>query len=81
MNVNDPAEPTAKVVALALVIAGAWLMVSVKFWLEDEITFVAVMVNVYVPPEPAAGVPLNTPAGDNVTPPGNVSVSENVGAG
>jgi len=31
VTVNEPAVPTTKVVLLALVIAGAWFTVSVKF--------------------------------------------------
>jgi hypothetical protein len=44
--------------------------------------FVAVKVSGYVPPDPAAGVPVRTPvAGVNVTPAGSVPVTLNVGAG
>jgi len=32
VTVNVPALPTANVVLLALVMAGAWFTVSVKFW-------------------------------------------------
>ena len=33
VTVNDPAVPTTNVVLFALVMAGAWLTVSVKLWL------------------------------------------------
>ena len=41
----------------------------------------AVIVIGYVPPVPAAGVPLNTPAAESVTPLGKVPVCEKLGAG
>ena len=62
VTVKVPAEPTVKVVAVALVITGAWLTVSVKFWTgEEPDPFVAWNVIAYVPPVPAPGVPLSVP--------------------
>src|SRR5438128_8844646 len=63
--------------------AGAWLIVRVKLWVAFVPTpLVAVKVIGYVPPVPAAGVPLKTPVPTlNVTPPGNVPVSLKAGAG
>src|SRR6267378_2489101 len=83
VTVNEPAVPTVNVVLLALVMAGAWLIVRVKLWVAFVPTpLVAVKVSGYVPPVPAAGVPLSTPVATlNVTPPGNVPVSLRVGVG
>jgi len=82
VTVNVPRVPTVKVVLLALVIAGAWSTVSVKLCIVLPELLVALKVSGYVPPVPAAGVPLRTPvAGANVTPVGNVPVSLNVGLG
>ena len=45
VTVNDPAVPTAKVLALALVMAGAWSTVRVKLWVASGDTpLAAVMV-------------------------------------
>jgi hypothetical protein len=56
--------------------------VSVKFWVALPEVLVALNMIGYVPPVPAAGVPLRTPVVVlNVTPVGNVPVSLNVGAG
>jgi len=45
VTANVPAVPTVKVVLLALVIAGAWRTVSVKFWVAFGVTpLVAVKV-------------------------------------
>ena len=58
VTVNVPGVPTVKVVAAALVIAGALLTVSVKFCVAGVPTpFAAVNVSGYAPPVPAAGVP------------------------
>ncbi len=38
VTVKVPAVPTVKVVLFALVIAGAWLTVSVKFWVASAPT-------------------------------------------
>jgi hypothetical protein len=81
--------PTVNVVVFALVIVGAvWAVftVRVKPWLAGVPTpLLAVMVREYVPPLPAAGVPLNVavpfPLFTNVTPLGSVPVSVSVGAG
>ena len=68
---------------LTLVIAGAWSTVSVKLWLAGWPTpFAAVKVSAYVPPVPAAGVPLKTPVEElKLRPLGNVPVSLKVGTG
>ena len=83
VRVKLPALPTVNVALLALVIAGAWLTVSVKLWLAGWPTpFAAVKVTAYVPPEPAAGVPLSTPVEAlKVTPVGNAPDSLSVEAG
>jgi hypothetical protein len=54
--------------------------VSVKLWLAGWPTpFAAVKVTAYVPPAPAAGVPLSTPVDVlNVTPAGNAPDSVRV---
>ena len=76
-----PAVPVEKVV-LVLVMAGAWLTVRVKVWVALGVTpLAAVKCREYVPPVPAAGVPLSTPvAALNVTPPGKVPVSLRLGS-
>ena len=57
-----PARAGANVALFALVIAGAWFTVSVNDCCGEELTtFVAVNVIAYVPPVPAAGVPLSVP--------------------
>src|SRR5262245_66166377 len=63
--------------------AGAWLTVSVKFWVAFGGTpLAAVNVIGYVPPVPAAGVPESTPVPAlNVTPEGNAPLSLSVGVG
>jgi hypothetical protein len=73
-------------VVFPLVIAGAWFTVSVKLWLAGLPTpLLAVKVSTYVPPLPAAGIPLSVavpfPLSLNVTPLGNVPVSVSVGVG
>jgi hypothetical protein len=81
--------PTVNVVVFALVIAGAVcavFTVRVKPWLAGVPTpLLAVMVREYVPPLPAAGVPLNVavpfPLFTNVTPLGSAPVSVSVGVG
>ncbi len=59
------------------------MTVNVKDWVAFVPTpLVAVKVSGYVPPVPAAGMPLNIPvAGTKVTPVGRVPVTERVGAG
>ena len=83
VTVNVPAVPAVNVAAFALVIAGAWSTVRVKVWVALGVTpLAAVKVRGYVPPVPAAGVPLSTPvAALNVTPLGNVPLSLSVGVG
>src|SRR5207245_7880099 len=83
VTVKLPAVPTVNVVLLALVMAGAWFTVSVKLWVALLPTpLAAVNVMGYVPPVPAAGVPLSTPVvALNVTPLGKVPVSLKVGVG
>ena len=54
----------------------------VKVWVASGLTpFVAVIVNVYVPPEPSAGVPesvaVPSPLSVNATPVGSAPVSDN----
>jgi hypothetical protein len=85
-TVNVPATPTEKVVLLALVIAGAWSTVSVKACEAGVPTpLLAVKVSGYVPPVPAAGVPINVPVpfalATNVTPLGRTPASVMEGAG
>ena len=83
VTVKLPALPTVNVVLLALVIAGAWLTVSVKLCVAAEPTpLEAVNVRLYVPAVPTAGVPLNTPVDAlKVTPVGNAPDSPRVAAG
>jgi len=82
ITVNVPAALTVNVVLFALVIAGDWVTVNLKFWVAfGEMPFEAVMVIGYVPPVFAAGVPLSTPADERVTPLGSAPVSLKVGAG
>src|SRR5262245_53978049 len=62
VTVNAPAVPTLNVALLALVMAGAWLTLSVKLWVgEGPAVLVAVNVIAYAPPVPAAGVPASVP--------------------
>src|SRR5260221_555663 len=62
VTVKVPAPPTVNVVALALVIAGAVLTVSVKLCVAFAPTPLAgVNVSEYVPAVPPAGVPARTP--------------------
>jgi hypothetical protein len=82
VTVKVPAAPTLKVALFALVIIGAWSTVSVKLCEVVPELLVALKVIEYVPPVPAAGVPLRTPVVVlNVTPVGSAPVSLNVGAG
>src|SRR2546426_11371 len=79
VTVNVPALPTVKVAALALVMRGAWLTVSVKDCVASgSPPLLAVMVRGYDPPVPAADVPLNIavplPLFVNVTPVGSAPV-------
>ena len=76
--------PAVHVVWSALVIPGAWLTVRVKLWVASGLTpFVAVMVNGYVPLEPAAGVPARvavpSPLSLNLTPDGTGPFSDKPG--
>jgi hypothetical protein len=82
VTVKEPAVFTTNVVLFALVMAGAWFTVRVKLCVASgETPLLAVIVIAYVPPEPAAGVPLSTPAELSVTPPGSAPVLLKVGAG
>ena len=86
VTVNVPAVPSRKVVLLALVIAGPGVTVSVKACVPfGEIPLLAVMVMLYVPPVPVAGVPLSVAVplalSVKVTPVGNAPVSVIAGAG
>ena len=80
VTVNVPALPTMNVAALALVIAGAWLTVSLKTCVASGVTpLLAVIVSRYDPPVAAAGVPLRVavplPLFVNVTPVGSAPLS------
>src|SRR5271166_6919571 len=67
---------------LGVVIGGLGITVRVKFWVTELTVLAAVKVREYVPPVPAAGVPLSTPvAASNVTPLGKAPVSLSVGVG
>ena len=75
--------PSGKVVLAALVMAGAWSTVSVNAWVVRlDGALLAVIVMLYTPPPPAAGVPLNVavpllPA-VKLTPPGRFPLSLSV---
>src|SRR5437870_5783148 len=70
------------VLVAVVVITGGWLTVSVKFCVAFGLTpLLAVIVKVYVPPDPTAGVPLRTPVALKVTPLGRVPVTLKVGVG
>ena len=58
LNVNTFGWPCDKVAVAALVIFGGWLTCSVKTWLVDPEVLLAVIWKLYVPPLPAAGVPV-----------------------
>src|SRR6267143_399673 len=84
VTVNVPATPTWNEVAFALVIAGAWPTVSVKFCVTFGVTpFCAVNVMANVPD--AVGVPLSVPVplplSRNVTPAGKAPLSVMLGVG
>jgi len=85
VTVKLPAPPTVKVVLVALVIAGAWSTVNVKFCVALVPTpLLAVNVMGYALPVPAAGVPLSVPVPGEalkVTPAGSVPDSVIVGVG
>ena len=83
VTVKVLATPTPKVAEAALVIAGAWFTVKVNDCTAGApLPLDALNVNGYVPPVPAAAVPARVavPFGFevNVTPAGNVPVSEMV---
>ena len=82
VTVKVPATPTAKAVDAALVIAGAWSTVNVKVWVASGATpLTAMIVNTYVPPLPAEGVPESVAVplrlSTKVTPVGSAPVSVN----
>jgi hypothetical protein len=80
VTVKVPGTPVWKAAALALVIAGGWFTVSVKFCVAfGSVPLAAVIVIGKLPP--AAGVPESTPAVLSVTPAGRAPVAEKVGAG
>ena len=59
VTVKLPALPAVKVALLALVMAGAWSTVSVNAWVVViDAALLALIVKLYTPPLPAAGVPL-----------------------
>jgi len=79
---NELAIPMMKVLLFPLVMAGGWSTVSVKLCVALGPTpLLAMMVNVYMPPVPAAGVPRSTPNEVNATPLGRAPDSVKVGAG
>src|SRR5579884_3689278 len=84
-TVKLPAEPAVKVALLPLVKVGASLTVRVKVWVASgEVPLLAVKCRAWVPPVPAADVPLSTPvAGLKETPAGRLSplLSLSAGAG
>ena len=65
--------------------AGRPTTVRVKCWMSEPATFVAVIVNGYVPPVPAAGVPASiavpSPLSLNLTPRGSAPFSDKPGVG
>jgi hypothetical protein len=82
VTLKDPNVPTINVALFALVMTAAWFTVSVKFCVAfGKIPFEAVTMIGYIPPVPAAGVPLSTPAAFSVTPDGSTPLSVNVEAG
>ena len=86
VTANVPAVPTVNVVLLALVMAGVWSTVSVKLCVASvPIPLWALTVIAYVPPVPAAGVPLSVAVpfalSTNVTPLGSAPVSVKDGLG
>jgi hypothetical protein len=82
VTVNEPRVPAVNVVLAALLITGVWSTVSVKLCVAfGETPLLAVIVMGYVPPVPAAGVPLSKPAEVSVTPLGSEPVSLKVGTG
>ena len=80
-TLNEPALPTVKVVAFALVIAGAALTTTVKACVAfGSVPLVAVSVTGKDPL--CVGVPDSSPAADSVRPVGSVpAVTLTVGAG
>jgi hypothetical protein len=85
VTVNDAEEPTLQVALFALVIAGAWFTLNVKLCDAFPALSLALMVIGYVPPLPAAGVPLNVPVplplSTKATPLGSAPVSVKAGVG
>src|SRR6185295_16224932 len=80
VTVNVPPVFTSNTALFALVIAGGWPMVSVKFCVAfGDTLLLAVMVMLKIPV--ALAVPPSTPAGLSVMPLGNAPVSVMVGAG
>src|SRR6202000_2678026 len=84
--VNVPATPTRNVVALALVMPGAALTVTVKVWTAfGETPLEAVIVNEWGPPAPAPGVPARVavplPLSVKAMPAGRAPLSDRVAVG
>ena len=78
VTVKVPAVPVVKVVVVAEVITGAWSTTKVNVCVTVDTMLVAVIVTVYVPPKPAAGVPEKlaepSPLSTRTTPDGSVPV-------
>ena len=69
-TVNEPAEPSVKLVLLPLVMLGARLIVMLKLCVASgSVPFVAVTTPLYVPM--VVGVPERTPADVKLSPGGN----------
>jgi len=79
VTVNVPAVPTTKVVLFALVMAGAWLTVSVKLCVALLPTPLLAVKEIGKLPD-CVGVPDNTPL-EKLTPVGRVPASVIVGVG
>jgi hypothetical protein len=82
VTANVPAAPTVKVAVFTLVIVGGWFTVSVKACdASGAMPLVALITMEYVPPVPAAGVPLSTPPELRLTPVGRAPVPLKVDPG
>ena len=84
VHVSDTVRPL--IVALRpLGAAGRPTTVRVKCWVSEPAPFVAVILNLYVPPVPAVGIPesaaLPSPLSVNKTPDGRLPDSDKLGVG